>query len=149
MMKSQISDAVRGTFLALSLITLGISLSPSIASAQAEFVVTPLAEKKVTELPSGPLFWQVENFPTLAEAEAAAGEFSLAVEAEGKAWLFTLGSQGTTTPGGTEVVEIGPVPRINAPEYLLRINSGIAPPGARLAFIRTLGLNPSTCCRVN
>jgi quercetin dioxygenase-like cupin family protein len=130
-MTTQVVNAVRGTFVMLSLFVMWTTLSPSIASAQAQFVVTPLTEKTVAELPSGPLYWQVENFPTLAEAEAAAGPMSLAVEAEGKVWLFTLGSQGSMTPGGTKVVEIGPVPRITAPEYLLRINSAIAPPGTK------------------
>lgn len=130
-MTAQTLDAVRGAIAALSLFAMGITLSASMASAQPKFVVTPLAEKTVAELPSGPLYWQVENFPTLAEAEAAVGPMSLAAEAEGKTWLFTLGSQGTTTPGGTKVVEIGPVPPITAPEYLLRINSGVAPPEAK------------------
>jgi len=130
-MTKQVVDAVRGALVVRALFAMEITLSPSIASAQAEFVVTPLAEKTVAELPSEPLYWQVENFSTLAEAEAAVGPMSLAVEAEGKVWLFTLGTQGTTTPGGTKVVEIGPVPPITAQEYLLRINSGVAPPGAK------------------
>ena len=122
---------VRSVLVTLSLCALGVGLSPSVASAQAKFVVTPLIEKKVSELPSGPLYWQVDNFPTIAEAEAAAGPMSLATEAEGKVWLFTLDSQGATTAGGTKVVEFGPVSPITADEYLLRINSGIAPPGAK------------------
>ncbi len=48
-------------------------LLPSTATAQQTLVVKALAEKKVTELPPGPLFWRLENFPTLAQAQAAAG----------------------------------------------------------------------------
>ena len=126
------TSGVRGVLLALSFCVMGFSLSSSIAAAQSEFVVKPLAEKKLAELPAGELYWQVENFPTMAEAEAAAGPTGLVAEAEGKVWLFTLGSKGAATHGGgTKVVEVGPVPRITAPEYLLRINSGIAPPGAK------------------
>ena len=36
------------------------------AIAQQKFVVTPLAENKVAELPTGPLFWRIENFAALA-----------------------------------------------------------------------------------
>ena len=97
----------RGVLLVLSLCAMGLPLSSSIAAAQSEFVITPLAEKKVAELPAGELFWQVENFPTRAEAEAAAGPTALVAEAEGKVWLFTLGSKGAATSGGTKVVEIG------------------------------------------
>ncbi len=56
---------------------------------------------------------------------------SLTAEVAGKAWLFTLGQQGAATPGGTKVAEIGPVPPITAPEYLLRVNYGSGPPGAK------------------
>ena len=38
--------------------------------------------------------------------------------------------KGGTTAGGTKVAEIGPVPPLNAPEYLLRVNYGHGPPGA-------------------
>ena len=99
--------------------------------AQAEFKVGPVAEKKVTELPAGPLYWQIENFPTRAEAEAAAGPLSLAAEADGKAWLFTLGPEGAPTHGGTMVAEVGPLKEVTAPEYLLSIREGVAPTGAK------------------
>ena len=33
--------------------------------------------------------------------------------------------------GGTKVAEIGPVPPLSAPEYLLRVNYGHGPPGAK------------------
>ena len=101
-----------------------------VCSAQ-EFRIKPVAEKKLKELPSGPLFWRVENFPALAQAQAAAGPTSLAVDVHGNTWLFTLGPKGGSTPGGTKVAEIGPVPPITAPEYLLRINYGSGPPGAK------------------
>jgi len=113
------------------------------AAADGVYVVKPVAEKTVKQLPNGPLYWRIENFPTLAQAQAAIGPdrwnpdtvsydsaTSLAAEVAGKAWLFTLGPKGGSTPGGTEVAEIGPVPPIAAPEYLLRINYGSGPPGA-------------------
>src|SRR5215470_10249572 len=114
--------------LALSLF-LGIGLL-SVASrvvAQAQYVVQPVAEMKVKQLPKGELFWRVESFPTLNEAKAAAplyrwnpdtvsydGLPSLTAEVAGKAWLFTLGPKGGATPGGTKVAEIGPVPPLSA-----------------------------------
>jgi hypothetical protein len=113
-------------------------------AAEPQYVVKPVAEMKVKQLPRGPLYWRVENFPTLDQAKAAAGEYrwnpdtvtydgwhSLTAEVAGKVWLFTLGPQGAATPGGTKVAEIGPVPTLSAPEYLLRVNYGSGPPGAR------------------
>jgi len=131
MMKLRLPGARRVVVLALWLALTGLALAPSAATAQQKFVVALIAEKKVTRLPAGPLYWRVENFPTLAEAQAAAGPASLAAEAAGKAWLFTLGPKGGATPGGTEVADIGPVPPISAPEYLLRVNRASGPPGAR------------------
>ena len=108
----------------------GVALTSSSAPAQ-QFEIKPIAEKKIPRLPDGQLFWRIDNFPTLAQAQAAAGATALAAEAGGKAWLFTLGAKGGSSTGGTMVAEVGPVPPFPAPEYLLRINSAGGAPGAR------------------
>ena len=107
----------------------GLVVSPSTASAQ-KFEIKTVAEKKVQQLPPGRLFWRIDNFPTLAQAQAAAGPTGLAAEAAGNVWLFTLGPKGGSSPG-VKVAEIGPVPPIDAPEYLLRINNTGGPPGVK------------------
>jgi hypothetical protein len=132
-MKLPASGIARITALAASLCVLGLLLLPPPAVAQEKFVVKAVAEKKLEQLPAGPLYWRLETFPTLAEAQAAAGPTSLAAEVSGKAWLFTLGQKGGGTPNGSKVAEIGPVPPITAPEYLLRINHASGPPGAKTA----------------
>ena len=122
----------------------GLMLPLSGWAADVKYAVKPIAEMKVKQLPKGPLYWRVENFPTLDQAKAAASEYrwnpdtvsydgwpSLTAEVAGKAWLFTLGPQGASTPGGTKVAEIGPAPPITAPEYLLRVNYGNGPAGAK------------------
>ena len=122
---------------------IGILSVPSRAAAQAKYIVQPVAEMKINQLPKGELYWRVESFPTVEQAKAAAPTYrwnpdtvsydglpSLTAEVAGKAWLFILGPKGGTTAGGTEVAEIGPVPPLNAPEYLLRVNYGHGPPGA-------------------
>jgi len=102
---------------------------PLTAIAQQALVIKALSEKKVTELPAGPLFWRIENFPMLAQAQAAAGATGLAVESGGKVWLFTLGPAGGST-GGTKVAEVGPLPKVVATQYLLRINEATGSPGS-------------------
>ena len=122
----------------------GLLLSPATWAADPQYVVKPVAEIKVKQLPKGPLYWRIESFPTLDQARAAAGEYrwnpdtvtydgwpSLSAEVAGKAWLFTLGPLGGAPHGGTKVAEIGPVPPLSAPEYLLRVNYGSGPPGAK------------------
>jgi quercetin dioxygenase-like cupin family protein len=108
---------------------LGLLLS---TAAQAQkFDITLVAETKVSQLPPGPLFWRVDTFPMIAKAPAVAGPTALAAEVDGKAWLFTLGPRGGSSPGGSNVAEIGPVPSITAPEYLLRVVRSGGPPGAK------------------
>jgi hypothetical protein len=107
-MKPRQSRARSIAALAFSLGVMGWLLA-SMAAAQApKFFIKPVAEKKIKELPAGPLYWRLENFPTLAQAQAAAGPTALAAEVSGKVWLFTLGAKGGATPGASEVVEIGP-----------------------------------------
>lgn len=108
----------------------GLSLSPATAVAQQPLVIKPLIEKKVADLPAGTLFWRIENFPTLALAQSAASPHALVAESAGKVWLFTLGSAGGSSPQGTKVAEVGPIPRVAATQYLLRINEASGAPGS-------------------
>jgi hypothetical protein len=103
---------------------------PTTATAQQALVITALAEKKVADLPPGQLYWRVENFPSVAQAQAAAGNWALVAEAEGKVWLFTLGPAGGSSTGASKVSEVGPIPRVAASQYLLRINEASGPPGS-------------------
>jgi cupin domain len=115
------------TFLVVSLATI---VYAGAGLAQQKFVIKNLAEKRIAELPAGTLYWRIETFATLAQAQAAAGPMGLVAESRGKVWLFTLGSSGGSTVGGTKVAEVGPIPRIVAPQYLLRLNEASGPPGS-------------------
>jgi hypothetical protein len=103
------------------------------AAAQPKLEVKPVAEKRIKELPAGPLYWRIETLPSLAQAQAQAASHAtaLAAEVSGKAWLFTLAAKGGATPGASRVAEVGPVPVIGAPEYLLRINHAGGPPQSK------------------
>lgn len=104
-------------------------LVASAAMAQQALVIRALAERKVADLPAGKLFWRIETYPSKEAAQAAVGTWSLVAEAAGRVWLFTLGSAGGSSPGGTRVAEVGPIARVAAPQYLLRINEASGPPG--------------------
>ncbi len=121
----------------LAVVLTGSFLLPSAAVAQqalppGSLVIKVLAEKKVAALPAGRprLCWRLENFTSLAQAQAAAGPTGLAAESAGRAWLFTLGPAGGASAVGTKVAEIGPLPPVVAPEYLLRINEPSGSPGS-------------------
>ena len=108
----------------------GLVNLPSDADAQ-QFSVKPLAEKKLQQLPAGPLYWRVETVQSVEQAKAAESPTAFVVEVAGKVWLLTLAAPGGSTAGAVKVAEIGPVPQLDAPEYLLRVNLGSGPPGAK------------------
>jgi quercetin dioxygenase-like cupin family protein len=117
----------------LAVLIPGLLILSSPASAQQGFFVKPLAEKKVTELPPGELFWHINTFDTKEQAQAAASSLGLVAEYNGKVWLFALSRAGEASKGGTKVAEIGPIPRITAQEYLLRVNEAGGPNGSATA----------------
>src|SRR5271165_3324774 len=104
-MNSRRSDTWYFIAWVVSLFTVAFLLSPPVAAEPGQFIVSPVAEKKLNGLPPGPLYWRIENLPALDQAQsaAAAGPTSLAAAVSGKVWLFTLGQKGGTTPGGTMV----------------------------------------------
>ena len=118
--------------ISLSRIVLGVAACclQAFAAAHEPLLIKPLAEKKVTELPPGPLAWTIETLDSVALADAAAGPWSLTVQSAGKVWLFSLGNGDHHSSGGTKVAEVGPIPRISARTYLLRINDASGPPGS-------------------
>lgn len=101
------------------------------AQSLGEFAVTKMAEKAVTELPAGELYWHVETFGSLDQARSAENSHSLSAEFDGKYWLFTLADRKMGGNGGTKVASIGPIARVDATEFLLRINSATAPTGSK------------------
>ncbi len=110
--------------------TAGLAFLTCPAMSQQALTIKPLAEKKVAELPKGQLFWRIETFPTTDQAQRAAGTAALVAEADGRVWMFTLGPQGEVSQGGTKIAEIGPLPEVVAPQYLLRVNEASGPPGS-------------------
>jgi hypothetical protein len=116
--------------LARTLLATCMSLSVAPALAQPALVIKPLAERRVPDLPPGDLYWRIENVSDHAQANTLAGPWSLVADSAGKTWLFTLGASGAATPGAAKVAEVGPIPRVQAAQYLLRINDASGPPGA-------------------
>jgi hypothetical protein len=116
----------------LAILGAGLAGTPALGADPA-FVIKPVAERAVAQLPAGPLFWTVQQCATQSEADAqaAAEPTSFAVEAAGKVFLLRL--SGRAAPGGcaTTLATIGPVAPPPASHYLLRINRASGTPGAR------------------
>lgn len=111
-------------------LALGVALASASTLAQQALVIKPLAEVKVTELPVGELYWRIDRLDSMVTAKAAAGPWSLIAEAAGKIWLFSLGPAGGSSRAAVKVAEVGPIPRVAASHYLLRINDASGPPGS-------------------
>lgn len=114
----------------ISTLLLGLPVLSSLALAQQGFSAKPLVEKKVMELPPGDLFWRIDNFDTKEQAQQAAGPTAMVAEHDGRVWLFALGRAGDHLKGGNKLAEIGPIPRITAKEYLLRVMAAGGPQGS-------------------
>ena len=56
-----------------TLLASALCATQTAAVGDAAYVVKPVAEKRVKQLPDGPLYWRIESFPTLAQAQAAIG----------------------------------------------------------------------------
>ncbi len=121
---------VRSCIATIMVFALWFGSLPLLAAEQA-LTITPLAEKTVSELPTGPLFWRIETFRTLAQARAAERQWDLVAESRDRVWFFRLGPENQSSAGGTKVTEVGPLPVVVASQYLLRINEASGPPGSR------------------
>jgi len=110
------------------LFALLLAIAP--AFAHEPLNIKALTERTVDTLPDGTLYWRVENYPDVTAAQAAAGPWSLVAETDGKVWLFTLTGDAGAAGKGALVAQVGPIPRVSAPKYLLRINQASGAPGS-------------------
>jgi hypothetical protein len=118
--------------------------------ASSDFVVEGVAERAITVLPRSPMFWRIENFPTLQEARAPL----LCRCHWQRRFLAACGSSrlvhaGDRTPGAAFTAEIGPLPRVEAVRYTLRLNHAHAPPGAATSVHPSGVRKRSTCLQAN
>ena len=96
-----------------------------------KFEIKPVAEKKIQQLPPGPLFWRIDNFPRWRKRRPQRVRPRWPPKWRARFGSSRLVRKAAHLPGGSKVAEIGPVPPITAPEYLLRINNTGGPPGVK------------------
>jgi len=89
-----------------------------------------VASKKVGKLPSGPVFWTLDVYPTLEKAESAKTDGGEVVQALGKVWLFTVGEKLIKPMQGQRMSEIGPLPLKPGEEYTAQYMEAILEPGS-------------------
>jgi hypothetical protein len=77
-----------------------------------------LLHRNFPTLPTGPLVWRFDNFPTAKAGQDASTPASAVVEAGGKVWLLTLAAKGSRSKDGTFLAETELLPPIpSGPSY--------------------------------
>jgi len=109
-----------------------------IAERQTERGCYLLISDKLGKLPTGPLYWSITKFATRVEAENARGSYSTVVEALGKVWLFTIGTEGWRGDG-EHVASLGPIEVDARLEYTATYAEAIMLPGATTMVHRHAG----------
>ncbi|CAO3427282.1 hypothetical protein [Azospirillum endophyticum] len=88
-----------------------------------------LNRQEIASLPSGKLYWHLDQFGSKNAAERAATASSSVVEAFGKVWLFTIERGSWKAKGGRHVSKIGPLPVQPAPTYAAEYLRSVFSPG--------------------
>ena len=73
--------------------------------------------------------WHIDEFSSLAEANHATGPNSVAFEAFGSAWLYTIESDTSNHHGGKHRATVGPIPLRQGTLYSIQVLSAYFQPG--------------------
>ncbi|MGF6781806.1 quercetin dioxygenase-like cupin family protein [Paraburkholderia sp. GAS334] len=87
------------------------------------------ATEDLGEVPQGPLFWHLYNYPTRAAADAAKGSRATVVESFGRVWLYTIADAAWRPSGGERIAVIGPLATIAGKRYTARYMEVVFTPG--------------------
>jgi quercetin dioxygenase-like cupin family protein len=90
-----------------------------------------LAREHLGILPSGTVYWRIDQFADRPAAEAAKGPNSTIVESYGKVWLFAVTGGDPGRTGGERVAMIGPLPVVPGTPYIADYMEGTFSPGMR------------------
>ena len=111
--------------------------SQTVPAGRAQLIISV----DLGELPQGPLFWHLYNYPsrTAAEAEAERAPSATVVEAFDKFWLYSISTKEWHPLGGERVADIGPLPLKPGIKYTARYMQAVFTPGMTAAVHRHSG----------
>jgi quercetin dioxygenase-like cupin family protein len=89
-----------------------------------------LADRSLHASVTQPLYWHIDRFDSLEEAERVAREDSVAAEAHGSAWLMTVERKDREHVDDHHVAWIGPLPLPPGQTYSMRVQSSLLGPGS-------------------
>lgn len=88
-----------------------------------------VADKPMPSPPPRPAMWHIDEFSSLGEAKHAEGPNSVAFEAFGSAWLYTIESDTSNHHGGKHRATVGPLPLRQATPYSIQVLVAYFQPG--------------------
>jgi quercetin dioxygenase-like cupin family protein len=78
---------------------------------------------------TGPLFWHIDRFDSVEGARSAVSPTSIAFDAAGTSWLFTIEADTSRHHGGHHVTQVGPLELPRAAKYAMLVQSAALNPG--------------------
>lgn len=137
----------------LALLVLGHGASARTLHAQTDGTCVPVAERagraygcfitareELGRLPTTPLYWHLDTFPTFAAAVAARGHWSTAVRSLAANWLYTIADSSWRPRAGVRVMRIGPLPLVQADSFAALYMEGEFQPGMQTQVHRHPGV---------
>jgi quercetin dioxygenase-like cupin family protein len=88
-----------------------------------------ITDQSLGQLGKSEIFWQLDAYPTRADAERAKGARGAVVESLDKVWLLSIEDRGWRPTGGERVAEIGPLPISATEAYSAQYMEAIFTPG--------------------
>jgi len=107
--------------------------------AGRDFGCFMMASVELGRLGVRPIFWHLDTYASLAEAEGARGPRGTVVQSLGKFWLFTIAESGWRPPSGDRVAEIGPLPINPDTAYTAMYMEEVFQPGTKSKIHRHSG----------
>jgi quercetin dioxygenase-like cupin family protein len=100
-----------------------------IAERTGELGCWIIIDQSLGQLGKSEMFWQLDTYPTRADAERAKGARGAVVESLGKVWLLSIEDKGWRPTGGERIAEIGPLPISATEAYSAQYMEAIFTPG--------------------
>jgi quercetin dioxygenase-like cupin family protein len=98
-----------------------------------------MVSEALGRLGQGPIFWHIDTYSSVAEAEAAKGLRGTVVQSLGKIWLFTIAEAGWRPSSGERVAQIGPLPIDSDAAYTAMYMEAVFRPGMKSTVHRHSG----------
>lgn len=90
---------------------------------------TIVSDKRLPGPLLAPVFWHIDEFQSLADAQRVETPRSLAIEAHGSTWLYSLEVDTTNHRGGKHRAVVGPIPVRRNQHYSMMAMSAYFLPG--------------------